>query len=87
MSTMRTVLVTGATRGIGRAVAEDLSSDHHLLIGGRDADTVEAVCRALPSADPFVADLADEQSTTLAAEQITHLDAVVHSAGVLAVAG
>ncbi len=80
---MRTVLVTGATRGIGRAVADDLCPDHRLLIGGRDADQVAAVCGDLPSAQPFTADLADEESTRKAAEQVERLDAVVHCAGVL----
>ena len=77
------VLVTGATRGIGRAVADALATDHHLLIGGRSADAVQEVCGRLPSAEPFVADLADEQATADAAGRVQRLDAVVHSAGVL----
>ncbi len=80
---MPTVLVTGATRGIGRAVAEDLSSDHDLLIGGRGADDVERVCHELRSAEPFVADLADEEATERAAASVGRLDGIVHSAGVL----
>ncbi|TWP37421.1 SDR family oxidoreductase [Leekyejoonella antrihumi] len=77
------VLVTGANRGIGRAVAVDLATDHRLLIGGRDADEVQQVCAQLSSAQPFVADLADEQATARAAGSVQRVDAVVHSAGML----
>ncbi|NHN55131.1 SDR family oxidoreductase [Calidifontibacter sp. DB0510] len=79
-----TVLITGATRGIGRAIADALADDHHLLIGGRSAADVDAVCRALPSAAPFVADIADEASTEAAVQAagLERLDGLVHSAGV-----
>lgn len=81
-----TVLVTGGTRGIGRAICDDLSRDHDLIIGGRDADAVQQACDRYPNARPFVADVADEAATTRAVEQLglDRLDAVVHSAGVLA---
>lgn len=79
----RTVLITGGTRGIGRAIADVLAPTHQLLIGGRDVTAVEQVCGQLRSATPFVADLADEAATTAAAHRIENLDAVVHSAGLL----
>lgn len=79
----RRILVTGATRGIGRAIADELASDTDLLVGGRDARAVEEVCRALPSAQPFVAELTDEDEVTEAVRGIDRLDGVVHSAGVL----
>ncbi|NYJ75648.1 SDR family oxidoreductase [Allobranchiibius huperziae] len=81
--TGKTVLITGGTRGIGRAVAESLSASHHLLIGGRDEASVKQTCVALRSAEPFVADLANEEATAAAAESIGELDAVVHSAGLV----
>ncbi|RNI21524.1 SDR family oxidoreductase [Flexivirga caeni] len=76
-------MITGATRGIGRAVADALATDHELLIGGRQRADVEAVCAQLPHARPFVADLADEQSTAeaVAGLDLQRLDALVHSAG------
>ena len=52
-------LVTGASRGIGRAVALALSPTHHVLVGGRDTDAVSDVVRELESAEPFIADLTD----------------------------
>jgi NADP-dependent 3-hydroxy acid dehydrogenase YdfG len=71
-------LVTGATRGIGRAIAEDLGRTHHVLVGGRNADAVGAVVAALPSAEPFVGDLATGRIPDLP----ERLDVLVHSAGV-----
>jgi NADP-dependent 3-hydroxy acid dehydrogenase YdfG len=71
-------LVTGATRGIGRAIAAELGRTHHVLVGGRSADAVAEVVAALPSAEPYVADLAAGELPPLP----QRLDVLVHSAGV-----
>ncbi|PZE78263.1 MULTISPECIES: SDR family oxidoreductase [unclassified Curtobacterium] len=73
-----TALVTGATRGIGRAIAADLGRTHHVLVGGRSAAAVAAVVDALPSAEPFVADLVAGPLPPLP----DRLDVLVHSAGI-----
>ncbi|OYO06393.1 short chain dehydrogenase [Enemella evansiae] len=81
-------LVTGASRGIGRAIALDLGRDHHVLVGGTRAETVDPVVAELPSAEPFIADLTDPNSIDDAsagsslAESPT-LDVLVHSAGII----
>lgn len=77
-------LITGASRGIGLAIARELGSTHHVLVGGRDATAVHEVVDALPSAAPFVADLTDEAALTGCCAAIDRLDVLVHSAGQVA---
>lgn len=74
-------LVTGGTRGIGRAIAAALADTHHVLVGGRDAELVGRVAAALPSAEPFVVDLTDFDALGAAVARIERLDVLVHSAG------
>lgn len=77
-----TALITGASRGIGLAIAHELGSTHRILVGGRDGEAVAKVVAELPDAAPFVADLADEDEVARAAEGIESLDVLVHSAAV-----
>lgn len=86
----RTALVTGATRGIGRAVAEDLARDHVVFVGGRRSNDVERVRSELeglgPGTRPFVAELTDDAAVEAAwtplAKEFPGLNVVVHSAGI-----
>ena len=75
-------LVTGATRGIGRAIAVELSSTHRILVGGRDAARVGELVAELHDAAPFVCDLTDEGALAAACAGIGRLDVLVHSAGI-----
>ena len=90
----RTVVVTGGTGGIGRAVAMELARrGDRVLIVGRSADRGAAVLAALDEAGPGAghalvrADLALLRETARAADDIAgqadRLDAVVLCAGVL----
>ena len=84
MSDRPVVLVTGGNRGIGRAIVEVLAPDWRVLVGGTNAARVNEVATSLPDADGFVADLADEDSTARAVQGMGRLDALVHSAGLVA---
>jgi NADP-dependent 3-hydroxy acid dehydrogenase YdfG len=75
-------LVTGASRGIGAAVARALAPGHDLLLGGRDTAALEALARELPAARPWPVELTDSAAVAEAVAGIERLDVLVHSAGV-----
>ena len=71
-------LVTGATRGIGRAVIELLAPTHEVIALGRSASALAS----LPVAERVVADLADPSSLASVVPSLDRLDGVVHCAGI-----
>jgi NAD(P)-dependent dehydrogenase (short-subunit alcohol dehydrogenase family) len=95
MTQTRTILVTGATDGIGRTTAMQLAAaGHDVIVHGRNlararaaiADIEAKTKRKLPA--PAIADLADLDSVAAAAAEINGrsggLDVVVLNAGVYA---
>ncbi|HEY3144060.1 MAG TPA: SDR family oxidoreductase [Acidimicrobiales bacterium] len=92
MSETHTALVTGASRGLGLALARSLAADGwQLLIDGRDPDVLHAATYELGEhtdvrAHPGnVADPAHQQVLADAAAEIGGLDLVVHNASELGV--
>ncbi|MBB4687318.1 SDR family oxidoreductase [Amycolatopsis jiangsuensis] len=81
MTDLPLALVTGASRGIGAAIAHQLAPTHRLLLGGRDGDALAKVAAELPGAQPWQADLTDPAAVEAAASRIGKLDVLVHSAG------
>ncbi|BCJ52667.1 3-oxoacyl-ACP reductase [Actinoplanes sp. NBRC 14428] len=87
----RVALVTGASRGIGRAVAQRLAEQgHHLVVHGHRADVIEEAAAQLADkygveAVPAHGDIADPQTSRammrLAFERFKRLDALVVNAG------
>jgi 3-oxoacyl-[acyl-carrier protein] reductase len=86
---MKRFLITGASRGIGRAIAEKLASpEHTLLLHGRNREALTKTCRLVESksgnAVPLVYDLrrAARVEKMIAAIGPEPLDALIHNAGV-----
>ncbi|GAA3580162.1 SDR family oxidoreductase [Nonomuraea rosea] len=80
MSERATALVTGASRGIGAAVARALAPTHHVILGGRDERALAAVAAELPDARPWPVELTRVTEADVA--DIERLDVLVHSAGI-----
>ncbi len=81
MASRPLALVTGASRGIGAAVARTLSDTHDLLVGARDADALHSLAEEIPGARPWTVDLTDHEAVAAATAELDRLDVVVHSAG------
>jgi len=75
-------LVTGASRGIGGAVAHALAPTHELLLGGRDVDALQRVTDELHGSRAWPVELTDPEALAAATAGITRLDVLVHSAGI-----
>ena len=93
MQKQKTILITGATDGIGLATAKMLvSKGHHVLIHGRSNEKLANVEKQLIALNNDVmvksyrADLSKMSEVTVLAEQIIaehkHLDALINNAGV-----
>jgi NADP-dependent 3-hydroxy acid dehydrogenase YdfG len=82
MSETPLALVTGASRGIGAAIARVLEPSHRVLLGGRDPGALAKQAAELPGAQPWPVDLTDFDALRTAVAGIDRLDVLVHSAGV-----
>jgi NADP-dependent 3-hydroxy acid dehydrogenase YdfG len=81
-------LVTGASRGIGRAIAFDLGRTHHVIVQGRDPRVLEELAAELPSASVWAAALDGDEPLDGFLDagptgSLESLDVLVHSAGVI----
>ena len=86
----RTVLVTGASGGIGRATAQGLATmDAHVAITGRDRERTEAAAREMRAAggrvDVFVANLSSQSEARRLADEVLEslprIDVLVNNVG------
>jgi NADP-dependent 3-hydroxy acid dehydrogenase YdfG len=80
MSDRPVALVTGASSGIGSAIARSLAPTHDLLLGGRDETSLSLVAAELPGAQAWPFDLTNVAGADLGPLQ--RLDVLVHSAGI-----
>ncbi|GAA4485194.1 SDR family oxidoreductase [Rhodococcus olei] len=78
-----TALITGASRGLGAAIARALAPSHQLILGARDADALSPVLAELPGATPWPVDITDHEAVAAATAGIDRLDVLVHNAGIV----
>jgi 3-oxoacyl-[acyl-carrier protein] reductase len=86
---MKRILITGASRGIGRAIAEKLAGpDVELLLHGRDIVALREVCKAVRSRDAKVVELIHDLALTSGVADLiarvgeTPLNVLVNNAGI-----
>ncbi|NKQ58036.1 SDR family oxidoreductase [Amycolatopsis sp. K13G38] len=76
------VLVTGAGRGIGAAIARRLGRDgHHVLVADLDRTTATEVATEI-GGTPEVLDVTDAEAAKALAARTPRLDAIVNNAGI-----
>lgn len=82
------VLITGSTRGIGRALAEAFAADGaHVIVTGRDTSVAQGAAAQIGNgATGFGLDVSTEPSVQALAEQLeradTPIDVLVNNAGI-----
>ena len=81
----RRILITGATKGIGRSIAEELSSSHRVFIAGRDEKKLEELCKQINAHGFFSGDLLlDDNYKKLfekASSSLGGVDVMINNAG------
>jgi NAD(P)-dependent dehydrogenase (short-subunit alcohol dehydrogenase family) len=89
---VKTVLITGANKGIGHEVARQLAAKgFHVIVGARNAKagrkTADAITKQSGKATFLEIDVADNDSVTSAAREFSniedHLDVLVNNAGII----
>lgn len=87
--TNKTALVTGSTRGIGKAIALELAKEGvHVLINGRNQEavqqTVEEIKSKFPSTSPQNAagDLTNKEQMETLCQQFPSIDILVNNMGI-----
>ncbi|MDO5047216.1 MAG: SDR family oxidoreductase [Anaerococcus sp.] len=87
---MKTVLITGSSRGIGRAIAKRLAKDYKIIINYKQSkDKAHALVKELRKVNPYViaikADVTKEDEVEnmfrIGEKNFSHVDILVNNAG------
>jgi short-subunit dehydrogenase len=78
---MPTTLITGATGGIGMALARELP-DHDLILMARDATKLATMIQEFPNAKSLLLELKKPNLFAAALESLPHVDNLIHNAGI-----
>ncbi|SFD77114.1 3-oxoacyl-[acyl-carrier protein] reductase [Paenibacillus catalpae] len=85
----KTALVTGSTRGIGKAIAVELAREGvHVFINGRNSEeaeqTVQEIKALFPATTPqnAAADIADKKQREALLKKFPHVDILVNNTGI-----
>jgi NADP-dependent 3-hydroxy acid dehydrogenase YdfG len=78
---MPTAMITGASGGLGSALATALAPTHTLFLAGRPSGALDAVAAEF-GATTWPIDLADVEGFSAVVEPIVELDVLIHNAGV-----
>lgn len=82
---MKTVLITGAYRGLGYEVARELSQrGWKLILTARRSAQGAAAAAKLKNTSFMQLDISDEKSVRKAAEAVSELDVLINNAGMIA---
>lgn len=81
---MKTVLITGAYRGLGYEVARQLSQRNwHVILTARRKDQGAPAAAKLKNAMFLELDVTNDANVTHAAQQVSNLDVLINNAGVI----
>jgi NADP-dependent 3-hydroxy acid dehydrogenase YdfG len=78
---MPTAMITGASGGLGSALAEALAPTHTLFLAGRQSGRLDEVATRF-GATTWPIDLSDTDAMPAVVEPIVELDVLIHNAGV-----
>ena len=77
---MPTAMITGASRGLGSAIAAALAPTHTLFLAGRPSRELDTVAERF-GATTWPVDLSDVDAMAAVVEPIVELDVLIHNAG------